>query len=71
MYEDKTLTCQDCGEEFVFTAGEQEFYAEKEDVEDDILKKDDYQNVNEDEQNMEDNINYVNDNNKNEQNSSS
>lgn len=29
MYEDKTLVCQDCGEEFVFTAGEQEFYAEK------------------------------------------
>lgn len=24
--EDKTLTCQDCGNEFVFTAGEQEFY---------------------------------------------
>ena len=29
MYEDKTLTCRDCGQEFVFTAGEQEFYAEK------------------------------------------
>ena len=29
MYEDKTLTCKDCGNEFVFTAGEQEFYAEK------------------------------------------
>lgn len=29
MYEDKTLTCKDCGAEFVFTAGEQEFYAEK------------------------------------------
>jgi len=29
--EDKTLICtnQDCGAEFVFTAGEQEFYAEK------------------------------------------
>ena len=26
---DKTLTCRDCGKEFVFTAGEQEFYAEK------------------------------------------
>lgn len=26
---DKTLTCKDCGAEFVFTAGEQEFYAEK------------------------------------------
>ena len=30
MFEDKTLTCVDCGKEFVFTAGEQEFYAEKE-----------------------------------------
>ncbi len=29
MYEDKTLKCKDCGNEFVFTAGEQEFYAEK------------------------------------------
>lgn len=29
MYEDKTLVCKDCGSEFVFTAGEQEFYAEK------------------------------------------
>ena len=29
MYEDKVLKCRDCGEEFVFTAGEQEFYAEK------------------------------------------
>ena len=29
MYEDKTLICKDCGQEFVFTAGEQEFYAEK------------------------------------------
>ncbi|MBO6126887.1 MAG: zinc-ribbon domain containing protein [Clostridia bacterium] len=28
-YEDKTLVCKDCGKEFVFTAGEQEFYAEK------------------------------------------
>ena len=27
--EDKTLVCQDCGKEFVFTAGEQEFYKEK------------------------------------------
>ncbi|RLG23838.1 cytochrome C551 [Methanosarcinales archaeon] len=27
--EDKTLTCQDCGEEFIFTAGEQEFFEEK------------------------------------------
>ena len=28
MYEDKTLICKECGKEFVFTAGEQEFYAE-------------------------------------------
>lgn len=28
-YEDITLTCKDCGAEFVFTAGEQQFYAEK------------------------------------------
>ena len=29
MYEDKTLICKECGQEFVFTAGEQEFYAER------------------------------------------
>ena len=29
MFEDKVLICRDCGAEFVFTAGEQEFYAEK------------------------------------------
>ena len=29
MYEDKTLVCKDCGNDFIFTAGEQEFYAEK------------------------------------------
>lgn len=29
MFEDKTLTCKDCGNDFVFSAGEQEFYAEK------------------------------------------
>ena len=29
MYQDETLICEDCGSEFVFTAGEQEFYAEK------------------------------------------
>lgn len=29
MYEDKTLVCRDCGAEFVFSAGEQAFYAEK------------------------------------------
>ena len=27
MFEDKTLVCKDCGKEFVWTAGEQEFYA--------------------------------------------
>ncbi|MBE6831268.1 zinc-ribbon domain containing protein [Clostridium sp. KNHs216] len=26
---DKTLTCRDCGQEFVFTASEQDFFAEK------------------------------------------
>lgn len=25
-FEDKTLTCRDCGGEFIFTAGEQQFY---------------------------------------------
>lgn len=29
MYQDKTITCRDCGQDFVFTAGEQEFYAAK------------------------------------------
>lgn len=29
MYEDKTLTCRDCGNQFTFTASEQEFYASK------------------------------------------
>ena len=29
MYEDKTLTCCDCGNQFIFSASEQEFYAEK------------------------------------------
>jgi CxxC-x17-CxxC domain-containing protein len=28
-FSDKTLTCRDCGTEFTFTAGEQEFYAQK------------------------------------------
>lgn len=28
MYTDKIITCRECGKEFVFTAGEQEFYAE-------------------------------------------
>jgi len=26
---DKNLTCKDCGKEFVFTSGEQEFYTGK------------------------------------------
>ena len=29
MAYDKTLTCRDCGTDFVFTAAEQDFYAEK------------------------------------------
>lgn len=29
MYTDKTIVCKDCGQEFVFTAREQEFYEEK------------------------------------------
>jgi len=29
MFQDKTLTCRDCGREFVFSASEQEFFAEK------------------------------------------
>lgn len=29
MYQDKILICQECGKEFVWTAGEQEFYAER------------------------------------------
>lgn len=28
-FKDETLKCEDCGENFVFTAGDQEFYAEK------------------------------------------
>ena len=28
-FQDRTLTCRDCGAEFTFTAGEQEFYAQK------------------------------------------
>ncbi len=28
-YVDKTLTCRDCGRQFAFTAGEQEFYASR------------------------------------------
>ncbi|MCL2698182.1 MAG: zinc-ribbon domain containing protein [Oscillospiraceae bacterium] len=29
MFEDKTLQCKDCGADFIFTSGEQEFYSEK------------------------------------------
>ena len=29
MFEDKSLTCKDCGNEFVFSAGEQEFYSKQ------------------------------------------
>ena len=29
MYQDRTLTCRDCGESFVFSSGEQEFFATK------------------------------------------
>ena len=29
MYNDKDLTCADCGQEFVFTASEQDFYAQR------------------------------------------
>lgn len=28
-YEDITIVCKDCGNEFVFSAGEQSFYAQK------------------------------------------
>lgn len=28
-YQDRVLTCKDCGTQFVFTAGEQEFYASR------------------------------------------
>lgn len=28
-YRDKTITCKDCGQEFVFTASEQQFFEEK------------------------------------------
>ena len=29
VYQDETLVCKECGNEFVFTVGEQKFYAEK------------------------------------------
>ncbi len=28
-FQDKSLQCADCGQEFIFTAGEQEFYASR------------------------------------------
>ena len=27
--QDKVIVCKDCGQEFIFTVGEQEFYKEK------------------------------------------
>lgn len=29
MKNDKKIVCKDCGKEFIFTVGEQEFYEEK------------------------------------------
>jgi CxxC-x17-CxxC domain-containing protein len=29
LYQDQTLRCRDCGQDFTFTAGEQEFYASR------------------------------------------
>ncbi len=29
MFQDKTKTCKDCGQEFIFTASEQEFFESK------------------------------------------
>ena len=29
MFQDRSLTCRDCGESFVFTSGEQAFFASK------------------------------------------
>ncbi len=29
QFQDQTLTCKDCGKQFTWTAGEQEFYAQK------------------------------------------
>jgi len=29
MYQDEKLICEECNSEFIFTVGEQEFYAEK------------------------------------------
>jgi CxxC-x17-CxxC domain-containing protein len=29
QYQDRVMTCRDCGQEFIWTAGEQQFYASK------------------------------------------
>ncbi len=29
VYSDKSMNCADCGQEFIFTAGEQDFYAQR------------------------------------------
>ena len=29
MFQERVLICRDCGKEYIFTVGEQEFYAEK------------------------------------------
>jgi len=29
VFQDRTLTCRDCGESFVFSAGEQQFFSSK------------------------------------------
>ena len=29
VYDDRTLTCRDCGDSFIFSGGEQRFFAEK------------------------------------------
>ena len=29
IHQDRTVTCKDCGQEFIFTAGEQDFFEEK------------------------------------------
>jgi len=29
VFNDRTLTCRDCGDEFIFSGGEQRFFAEK------------------------------------------
>lgn len=29
IHQDKTITCKDCGQEFVFTASEQDFFEER------------------------------------------